>query len=66
MVIDHEHPCPSTACRDDLRRQGYDLPDDMECCICWKQQHAPELLVGPLPPPYPPAPDIAKVIDNED
>lgn len=37
-AFDHEHPCPSSGCVDDWRRRGYDVPDDMDCCICWFRQ----------------------------
>jgi hypothetical protein len=34
-VQDHEHPCPSAACVDGLRREGHAIPQDTDCCVCW-------------------------------
>lgn len=35
---DHEHPCPSAECVAALRRDGYDVPDEVDCCICWERR----------------------------
>ncbi len=37
IIEQHEHPCPSRGCGDYLRAQGYDVPLDMDCCVCFFQ-----------------------------
>lgn len=32
---DHEHPCPSAGCIDQLRDQGHAIAEGADCCICW-------------------------------
>jgi hypothetical protein len=32
---DHECPCPSRRCIDQLRAEGHDIPDGTDCCVCW-------------------------------
>lgn len=32
---DHEHPCPSGWCIDQLRAEGHLIPDGTDCCVCW-------------------------------
>jgi len=34
MTYDHEHPCPSDKCIAVLRRLGYDIPKEVDCCVC--------------------------------
>jgi hypothetical protein len=33
----HEHPCPSGRCIDQLRAEGHLIPDGSDCCVCWAQ-----------------------------
>jgi hypothetical protein len=32
---DHEHPCPSSWCIEQLRSQGHSIPAGTDCCVCW-------------------------------
>jgi hypothetical protein len=32
---DHEHPCPSTWCLEQLRAAGHVIPAGADCCVCW-------------------------------
>jgi hypothetical protein len=34
-VQDHEHPCPSSECIDQLRAGGHLIPEGTDCCVCW-------------------------------
>lgn len=36
LGINHECPCPSSRCADDLRKRGYDVPGTVDCCECWR------------------------------
>lgn len=42
---DHEHPCPSNRCIAVMRRIGYDIPEEITCCVCYarsmEQGHPP-------------------------
>jgi len=58
--FDHEHPCPSSGCITELRRQGVDIPDGTECCLCWleaaglrtrEDEPHPGSVPGPSPQP---------------
>jgi hypothetical protein len=42
FAFDHEHPCPTMdGCITSLRRDGFDIPDGTDCCICWLSNHHP-------------------------
>lgn len=35
---EHEHPCPSRHCIDQLRSEGHGIPEGADCCICWAME----------------------------
>lgn len=35
---DHEHPCPSRGCAEAARRRGEAMPDEADCCVCWRRK----------------------------
>jgi hypothetical protein len=32
---EHEHPCPSSKCCEQLRTMGHIISEDVVCCDCW-------------------------------
>lgn len=34
---DHEHPCPPDRCINLMRKLGYDIPPEYDCCTCYER-----------------------------
>ncbi len=53
IKYDHEHPCPSARCVEVMRKNGVDVPDGVDCCICWRYSTVDSLSAEKNPEPKP-------------